>query len=473
MTRTITTSYLYVINEEKRLFLPYYFNPDGFYFTYDNKLLVKQFLASLKFLHKYWNKDKQPLMLFLVRQDMLLEKDKNLILEFLYSLESTNLNSLLENVYVEHLENLDCSSITENPIYNTTISQTHDWAEIRRIADRDKKHDERLEDALLDIVIYQKRLAVGRAYSEKATFIKPHDNNYIVKTIEEFCGDNVAESVLTQEIILHLGHLIRMEPELFNSILTIRPWYFVQLLVGRISRKNHLSIGQAYELLLSFPPSEIYTDLHDTLQSLSTEVTKLSELENLHVSGLTNIDNITVKPSNDDTLHIEDWAVYREEIGLANRLSSNFYKGVWHLLQQCKGLIIGDKYDPKCRISSELTLESTAGERNFDLLVDNLLQNIYSSSYRQLNIEAIESLNRIFKQNPKLHIVDDLILDVLIGYAVRIAWTKDKNIENYDEQKGLAWESFYTLSQHETEKAFIQAFVFLLKPEELNNEVQL
>ena len=66
-----------------------------------------------------------------------------------------------------------------------------------------------------------------------------------------------------------------------------------------------------------------------------------------------------------------------------------------------------------------------------------------------------------------------MILDVLIGYAVRIAWTKDKNIENYDEQKGLAWESFYTLSQHETEKAFIQAFVFLLKPEELNNEVQL
>jgi len=66
-----------------------------------------------------------------------------------------------------------------------------------------------------------------------------------------------------------------------------------------------------------------------------------------------------------------------------------------------------------------------------------------------------------------------LILDVLIGYAVRIAWTSGKDIENYDEQKGVAWESFYTLSQYETDKAFTQAFVFLLQPETLNNEEEL
>lgn len=466
VTRTISTSCLYIINGEKRLFLPYYFDPCGFYFTYDNKLLLQQFSDSLKFLGKHWNKKEQPIMLFLVRENMLQDKNKDLILDFLRRVQTTDpLDSLLDNVYREHLDNLDCSSITKEPLCYETISQTQDWREIRLAAQRDKRHDERLEDALLDIIVAQKRLAVGRAYSEKATFIKPYDNNYIVSTIEKFCGDNECESVLTQEIILHLGHLIRMEPELFNNILTIRPWYFVQLLVGRISRKNKLSIGDAYQQLLSLPPSEIYNDLHDVLLSLSTEINKLSELENLHVSGVTNLDTIAVKGSQDDAVGIKDWAVYREEIGLANGLSPDFYKGVWHLLQQCKGLIIGNKYDPKCRLTTELTLESTPGERNFELLVDNLLQNIYSSSYRQLNIEAIESINRIFKQNPELHVKDDLILDVVIGYAVKIAWTSGKDIKNYNEQKGLAWESFYTLSPYETDKAFTQAFLSLLQPE--------
>jgi len=473
VTRTIATSYLYDINNEKRLFLPYYFNTNGFYFTYDNKLLIKQFFASLKFLQKHWDKEQHPLMLFLVRPDMLLEKDRDLILNTLQCFETADLHTLLDGVYVEHLENLDSSPIVKDQVDDASLLHTHDWTQIRRKAEEEKRHDERLEDSLLDIVISQKRLAVGRAYSEKATFIKPHDNNYIVSIIEEFCGDNASESVLTQEIILHLGDLIRIEPELFDSILTIRPWYFVQLLVGRISRNNQLSIGEAYQKLLSLSPSDIYNDLHDILLSLSTEVSKLSELENLHVSGVKNIETIAAHSSDANALQIEDWAVYREEIGLANRFSPNFYKGVWHLLQQCKGLIIGDKYDAKCRIGSELTLESTPGERSFELLVDNLLQSIYSSSYRQLNIEAIESLNRVFKQNAALHIEDDLILDVIIGYAVRIAWTSGKDIEKYDEQKGVAWESFYTLSQHETDKAFTQAFVFLLQPERFNDEVKL
>ena len=475
VTRTISTSSLYMINGEKTLFMPYYFNPHGFYFSYDNKLLVEQFNASLRFLKKHWNKQDRPIMLFLVRQDMLLEKDKSLILELLKSVESGKLNELIEETHVEVINDVNYSFHEElkEDSNDSPSSHSHDWAKLRREADAQKKYSERLEDALLDIVIFQKRLAVGRAYSEKATFSKPHDNNYIVKTIAEFCGNNSAENVLTQEIILHLGHLIRMQPKLFTSMLTIRPWYFVQLLVGRISREKKLSIGDAYEILLSFAPSDIYNNLRDILESLSTEVTKLTELENLHTSGLTNIGDIKIQLLIHENKEVDDWSIYREEVGLVNRLSPSFYKGVWHLLQQCKGLIIGDKYDATCRIGSEITLESTAGERSFDLIVDNLLQNIYSSSYRQLNIEAIESLNRIFKQNPDLHIENDLILDVLIGYAVRVAWTKGEEVQNYDEQKGFAWESFYTLSQHETDKAFIKAFIYLLQPEKVQTEEKI
>jgi dTDP-4-dehydrorhamnose reductase len=44
------------------------------------------------------------------------------------------------------------------------------------------------------------------------------------------------------------------------------------------------------------------------------------------------------------------------------------------------------------QIGSELTFESTPGEQNFALKIDALLQEITAADYRQLNIEAIESI---------------------------------------------------------------------------------
>ena len=482
-TRTITTAFLQNINGQETLFLPYYFNPNSFYLSYDNKLLIEQFYASLKFLFQNWNRQAEPIMLFLVRPDMLSFNDKEVVLEFLHTLQSNTFDShtiqtglIKEFIKKAALKQIDNSDINldEFKLYSIENSnekyrvalQSHDWATLRTIAESKGQYDERLEDALLDIIISQKNLAVGRAYSEKATFSKPHESAYIVKTITEFSGESKAEGVLTQEIILHLAHLVRIEPKLFNSITTIRPWYFVQLLVGRISADKGISFGEAYERLISFEPSEIYNSLKTILTSLSLEVTKLSELENLHMSELSHIESIEMASLQNRESEVKDWALWRKEIGMLRRLSKDFHKNVWYLLQQCRGLVIGDKYNQDCRIGSEMTLESTPRERNFELLVDKLLQSILAPDYAQLNIEAIESLVSIFKQNPTLKIENDLILDVLIGYGVRISWTKHADSQKYDEQKGQAWKEFYTLSPEQTSRAFHEAFVYLLHLEE-------
>ena len=44
------------------------------------------------------------------------------------------------------------------------------------------------------------------------------------------------------------------------------------------------------------------------------------------------------------------------------------------MLQQCRGLVIGDKYSVQSRIGSEHTLASTAGEQNFERQIEALLQ---------------------------------------------------------------------------------------------------
>ncbi|MCJ7766298.1 MAG: glycoside hydrolase family 15 protein, partial [Thiovulaceae bacterium] len=371
-----------------------------------------------------------------------------------------------------------------------------------------------LEDSLLDIVIRQKRLAVGRAYSEEATLSKPLETAAIIKTIVEFCGSSAAEGVLTQEVTLHLGHLIRLEPELFTNMLTIRTWYFVQLLVGHISRENALSMGDGYELLLGLAPHDIYDRLRSILTSFSREVTQLVDQESLHASGVTSLDSVKAAlgllspqdifarlrsilnsftrevPQFDgqqsldasgastsmqaapptELSQVHDWAYWRQHVGMIGGLSSLFYKDIWYLLQQCNALVIGDKYNVQNRIGSEFTFDSTAGEQSFALRIDALLQSIDAADYRQLNIEAIESLSRVFRQSPQLHVDNDLILDVLIGHAVRIAWENHHGSGNYDEQRGQAWAAFYTLPPQEADGAFIEAFRYLLAAEGLHYE---
>ncbi len=555
VSRTISSARLHLLGGEEIIFLPYYFDPKSFYLSYDNKLLVEHFRSSLRFLQRHWDQPGQPLIAFLVREEMLFEEEADVVLAFLHDLQQgasqgvqirTNpMRQLLTTASTERIDNLHglifkglqpkrisrayCSLaiedasvaaqhaealaalegtddeklakilLGENPsalrlralellwerkgsegtlwvapdwvslgaiadqIYESA-SHCQDWAVLRRVAQLVGRYDDRLEDALLDIVIRQKRLAVGRAYCEQGTFSKPFKSTDIIRTIETFCGNNSAESVLTQEVVLHLGHLIRTEPELFDNLLTLRTWYFLQLLVGQISRELHCGIGEAYERLLGYSPHSIYERLRSIFRDFGWEVAQMRHREQLKGRGFDSIDAIKTVPMQDHESGVEDWAQWRRHAGMIGRLPSGFYKDIWHLLQRCSGLVIGDKYSTQTRIGSELTLDATAGERSFELRIDALLQGIDAPEYRQLNVEVIESLARLLRHNPDIRVENDLVLDVLIGNAVRIAWHGRDHEGDYDEERSSAWEAIYRLSPSEADRAFVEAFMFLLKP---------
>ncbi len=559
-TRTVTTSRLHLLEGEEIIFLPYYFNPRGFYFNYDTDLLVEQFRSSLAFLSRHWDQPGQPIISFLVRQGMLDDDARTIVLELLNECQQGACDSaqvktgplvqLLSTAAVERVDYLHGfvlrdsglqtapqelmsdlliqaaqPSLTADQLkalederdaellvllqanpdlrfqaealrlldqrlgghFETQFNDDRlslraiaerlydkacavkDWAVVRRLAEQTGRSDERLEDALLDIVVRQKQLAVGRAYSEKAIFSKPVDHAGMLKTIAEFCGNNPAESVLTQEILLHLGHLIRSEPDLFDNMLTLRTWYFVQLLVGQIARDRKLPIGEAYNQLLTLAPHTVFQNLRAILKSFKTEVVRLQDQESLHASGIPTIASPEPVANSDEVTMgaAKDWAEWRLQAGLIGHLPPRFYKDVWYLLRQCHGLVIGDKYSLQNRLGTELTHDSTAGERAFALRIDSQLQSFSAPDYRQLNIEVLESLARFFRQNPELKLESDLVLDVIIGHAVRIAWEKSHPgfSGDYEEHKGQAWEAFYRLSPQAADAAFIEALMYLLTPQ--------
>ena len=336
-----------------------------------------------------------------------------------------------------------------------------DWALVRRMADLLGKWDSRLEDALTDVVIRQKRLALGRAYDDAATLSQPLDSPGIVRLIERHAGGNPAEHVLSQELLLYVGQLMRSDPALFDGLLTIRLWYLVQLLVGQLAREHGEGLGDAYERLIGLPPHAVYDRLRATLQSLQQEVRELAQVETIRVGGeLARPERVLSGEAADPA---RDWLAYRREHGMLTRHPPGFYQGIWHVLRRVPGLVIGDKYDRRSRLGTELTHDSTSGEQGFALRVDALLQGIAAPEYRQLTVEALHILARLFDANRSLTAADDLVLDVLIGHAVRIAW-QERHPEAglpYDEVRGQAWREFYRLPPAVTGRALVRALQHL------------
>jgi phosphorylase kinase alpha/beta subunit len=366
-----------------------------------------------------------------------------------------------------HGESISIANLCEN-FYEAACSN-HYWTLVRRMADLLGKVDTRLEDTLLEIIIRQKRLAVGRAYSEEATFSKPTSTVKIISVMHEYGGKTPAESALSQEILLHLGLLLKSEPDLFQNILTLRLWHFIQLLVGKVGRDNNSSFGEAYETLLSTPPSGVLALLREVLGSLSHQVADFHQQEMLSASGIP-----AIKPiAKDKTLNIDtatqDWDEWRNKTGGLIRLTPQFYKDVWFLLTRCNGLVIGDKFSLGSRIGAEITHDSTPGEHGFALLIESELNNIESPAYRQLNIELLETLIDVLQENPQLKVEGDLTLDIIIGYAVRISW-QDQHEGNYDEQREHAWHAFYSLDPNQCKQAFVESIWHLLTSEQTEKQ---
>lgn len=340
------------------------------------------------------------------------------------------------------------------------------WAVLRRSADLLGKVDAQLEIAIMDILVRQKQLAVGRAYSRRAIINAPLGNQETLEKIREFCGQDERERILTQELIIFLGHMAKNEYDLIRDILTLRVGHLLQLLIARLSAERNISPDAAFDMLLDEPPHQLFARLRQTLSHYADEERSLGRVESLHLA-MTPQEVVAVHFDADaESASIaHDWLSVRKTRGAIGRLPERFYPQVWSMLRHCRALIIGDKYNRKNRLdSAQLLAESTAWEKNFALRVDHLLNKIQAAEYRQLVIETIGALFTVFQANPNLHVADDLVLDVLIGHAVRLAWLEvhPHDASRYGEVRDLAWEAFYRRPPHEVATLVTHALEFLV-----------
>ncbi|MCA1992723.1 MAG: glycoside hydrolase family 15 protein [Coleofasciculus sp. S288] len=342
------------------------------------------------------------------------------------------------------------------------------WAVVRQAAGLLNKVDINLSDAVTEILVRGKQITVGKAYSEASLIKNPMSHLEISAKIDEFCREDIRDRVLTQEILIYLGIIIKAEPQLLKGLLTLRVGYLILLLTSELAAELGVTQDEAYEQLMHLSPFEIKMRLRTCLAGYEGMNQKLRQQESLHVRQSDRDINWAVLPGDQDEMEevpaTGSWIRKRQLDGAAGRVPRNFYPNVWRVMKHCRGLVIGDKLERRNRLDSQpLLSEMTPGEKNFALRVEHLLNKIQAPEYRQVNIEALMELAAILERNPNLQIEEYIVLDVLIGHAVRLGWLErfPEKADRYDEYKAAAWRAFYATSPTECGSHIVKAFRFL------------
>jgi phosphorylase kinase alpha/beta subunit len=416
-------------------------------------------------------------------QEFLLECETNLKLLLDSLRASQNLYEQIELLRtLKRLRGLDFDTGFGGPRQSVTVADLLDevyikaatesaspyWAVVREAAGLLNKVDISLSDAVTEILVRGKQVTVGKAYSEASLIKNPMSNVEISAKIDEFCREDIRDRVLTQEILIYLGTLIKAEPQLLKGLLTLRVGYFILLLTSDLAAEMGVTQDEAYEQLMHLSPFKIKMRLRTCLAGYEGSNQKLRQQESLHLKQpQQNIDWVILSENEEETEEssaVGSWMRKRQLDGSAGRVPKDFYPHVWLVMKHCKGLVIGDKLERRNRLDSALILsEMTPGEKNFALRVEHLLNKIEAPQYRQVNIEALMELAAIAKRNPDLQIEEYIVLDVLIGHAVRMAWLErfPEKAGRYDEYKAAAWRFFYDTSPTACASYVLKAFRFL------------
>jgi phosphorylase kinase alpha/beta subunit len=340
------------------------------------------------------------------------------------------------------------------------------WGIVRRAAGLLDKVDVNLSDAVVDILVRQKQIAVGRAYSEDSLIVRPLPLPELLEKIRNFCREDIRDRVLSQEILVYVSLLIKSDPSLFKNLLTVRVGYLILLLTSELARSAGVTQDDAYEMLMQLSPYEIYERLRLTLEGYEMGNEMLRSQERLHLKlGDSQVDWVVPAAKEAEVEEQDqDWLRFRQVTGASGTVPEGFYERVWMILERCQGLVIGDKLERRNRLDSDLMLgEMTKGEASFALQVEHLLNKIQAPEYRSANVEALVELAAIVERNPEFRIEEYVVLDILIGHGVRLAWLRvhPEQADRYDEFKAAAWSEFYRSSPFVMATAIADAMKYL------------
>jgi phosphorylase kinase alpha/beta subunit len=329
------------------------------------------------------------------------------------------------------------------------------WGVVRTVAGVLGRLDPAFVDALDELLVAQKAVVLGKGWREDATVVRPLPVDELAARLHAFGTGDVRDRALTQEVVVVLADLVRADPARFRGVLTLRIGALLALMANGLAAERQVTPDEGYDLLARTPPAAIAARLDAVLASGDDLRTRLRQRERLVLAA----GAVAWRPVDDPPKAAprEGWWRWRQREGALTRVPAGFFARVWDLLGHARGVVIGDKLDRRNRIDATAARASTtAGEKTFALRVEHLLQRVPSPEYRHLTVEALETLAAVAAADPSFRVDGDLVVDVLVGHAVRRAWldgaatgaadpeaARLAAADRYDADTAAAWAAFY------------------------------
>ncbi len=339
------------------------------------------------------------------------------------------------------------------------------WGAVRTVAGLLERLEPAFVDALDDLLVAQKSVVLGKGYREDARITRPLPVEDLAERLRALGHGDLRDLALTQEVVVALADALRADPARFRGVLTLRVGALIALLATSLAEEGDVTPDAGYDVLARSSPAEVAARLDTLLASGDDLRSRLRRRERLPLAaggGTWPVQRVTEEACSSASPPPEGWWRWRQREGSLARVPAGFYARVWNLLAHARAVVIGDKLDRRHRLDAVAArAATTAGEKNFALRVEHLLHRIPSPEYRHLSVEALEALAAVVEADPGFRVDGDLVIDVLVGHAVRRAWlaradersdgaqaptARAERAERYDADTAAAWAAFYDRS---------------------------
>ncbi|XP_066919156.1 phosphorylase b kinase regulatory subunit alpha, liver isoform-like [Clytia hemisphaerica] len=313
------------------------------------------------------------------------------------------------------------------------------WGLIRHISGMLRKQVEYLGPNCTELLVHQKQIGVGLPHLQREEIIdQPLPPRALKKLIYSSCGCDSSSAVLTQEILTYLAMFVKTHPALFDGMLQIRIGLIMEVMAAEYARTTGLTGEEAADQLMSLTPFQMKSLLyyiltgkefgvkmdlnksvvidtgessHSGLAMFRTAVKRISQILRMKKKEVGGGDNENMHPRK-----IGQWLRRRCLDGALNRVPSNFYVKIWHVLTRCHGLSV----DGNFFLEHRLTQENTSGEMKFALRVENELNKIVYPEYRQLVVEVLMVLYVFMERDIHLNVDKMIPLDTFVSKANKL-----------------------------------------------------
>ncbi|CAF0728609.1 unnamed protein product, partial [Rotaria sordida] len=323
-------------------------------------------------------------------------------------------------------------------LYNRACNQRVWWC-VRHCAGMLGMQNKSIAQSLIAILAQQKQLTIGLPPAPREHVLtSPITFEQLYNTIVAATGNDPTMVMLTQEILVFLHIFISTEPQLFAGMIRIRVGLIIQVMLGELKRTLQSSDEDTTDHLLNLSPYEIKCLLHIILSGKEFGITEHStkpppeladlskqerdmriirnEIKEASTKKLSVHLNWGDHPSedddDDDVGKHGQWIRRRRLDGALNRVPVRFYGQVWQTLEKCKGIKIADYI-----LYNSLTQEMTQEEIKFALRVEEALNRVPFTEYRQLIVEACVIFTSIALGDNRFHLDEIISIEDIVSTA--------------------------------------------------------